>query len=152
MLSEGDPAPDFTLPDQEGNPVTLSKLRGQTVVLYFYPRADTPGCTTQACGIRDHASDYDQIDATVIGISPDPVAAVRELKAQGDGDLMLYGYGRLAQALLEGGLVDELHFVVNPVVLGSGTPLFRPGKRVNLRLDSVAQRGNGAVTLTYLPA
>jgi thioredoxin-dependent peroxiredoxin len=78
MLTEGDQAPDFTLPDQGGNPVTLSDLRGQTLVLYFYPRADTPGCTTQACGIRDHASDYDEIDARVIGISPDPVAAVRK--------------------------------------------------------------------------
>ncbi len=76
MLAEGDQAPDFTLPDQGGDPVTLSDLRGQTVVLYFYPRADTPGCTTQACGIRDHASDYDEIDARVIGISPDPVTAV----------------------------------------------------------------------------
>jgi thioredoxin-dependent peroxiredoxin len=76
VLSEGDPAPDFTLPDQEGHPLTLSDLRGQTVVVYFYPRADTPGCTTQACGVRDHAADYEAIDARVIGISPDPVAAV----------------------------------------------------------------------------
>jgi peroxiredoxin Q/BCP len=77
VLSEGDPAPDLTLPDQQGNPVTLSELRGQTVVLYFYPRADTPGCTTQACGVRDHTAAYEEIDARVIGISPDPVAAVR---------------------------------------------------------------------------
>ena len=53
MIEPGDSAPDFTLPDQNGDDVTLSDLRGQTVVLYFYPRADTPGCTTQACGIRD---------------------------------------------------------------------------------------------------
>ena len=53
-LNPGDPAPDFTLPDQDGNPVSLSGLRGKTVVLYFYPKADTPGCTTQACGVRDH--------------------------------------------------------------------------------------------------
>jgi len=78
LLSEGDQAPDFTLPDQSGEEVTLSDLRGETVVLYFYPRADTPGCTTQACGIRDHASDYDHVDARVIGVSPDPVAAVRK--------------------------------------------------------------------------
>jgi len=77
VLSQGDQAPDFTLPDQEGRPVTLSDLRGQAVVLYFYPRADTPGCTTQACGVRDHSGDYDELDARVIGISPDPVAAVR---------------------------------------------------------------------------
>ena len=78
MLAEGNQAPDFTLPDQRGNPVTLSDLRGQTVVVYFYPRADTPGCTTQACGIRDHTAAYDEIDARVVGVSPDPVAAVRK--------------------------------------------------------------------------
>jgi peroxiredoxin Q/BCP len=74
-LSPGDPAPDFTLPDQEGNPVTLSELRGKTVVLYFYPKADTPGCTTQACGVRDHRTDYEAADAVVLGISPDAVKA-----------------------------------------------------------------------------
>jgi peroxiredoxin Q/BCP len=76
MPAEGDPAPDFTLPDQHGDPVTLSDLRGQTVVLYFYPRADTPGCTTQACGVRDRSSEYERAGARVLGISPDPVEAV----------------------------------------------------------------------------
>jgi peroxiredoxin Q/BCP len=78
VLAAGDVAPDFTLSDQAGNPVTLSELRGQTVVLYFYPRADTPGCTTQACGIRDHSADYEHAGVRVIGVSPDPVAAVRK--------------------------------------------------------------------------
>ena len=77
MLAVGDTAPDFTLPDQDGGEVTLSELRGQTVVLYFYPRADTPGCTTQACGIRDHAADYARAGARVIGVSPDPLAGGR---------------------------------------------------------------------------
>ena len=72
-LNVGDSAPDFTIPDQDGNPVTLSELRGKPVVLYFYPKADTPGCTTQACSVRDHRSDYAQIDAVVLGVSPDPV-------------------------------------------------------------------------------
>jgi peroxiredoxin Q/BCP len=76
MLNPGDTAPDFTLPDQHGNPVTLSELRGKTVVLYFYPKADTPGCTTQACGIRDHRADYERAGAVVLGVSPDPVKAV----------------------------------------------------------------------------
>jgi peroxiredoxin Q/BCP len=76
MLTRGDTAPDFTLPDQAGEPVTLSDLRGQTVVVYFYPKADTPGCTTQACGIRDHRADYERAGARVLGISPDPVEAV----------------------------------------------------------------------------
>ncbi len=76
MLQPGDAAPEFTLPDQNGDPVTLSKLRGKTVVLYFYPRADTPGCTAQACGVRDHHADYQDADAVVLGVSPDEVKAV----------------------------------------------------------------------------
>jgi peroxiredoxin Q/BCP len=78
MIDEGAQAPEFTLPDQDGNPVTLSDLRGRTVVLYFYPKADTPGCTTQACGIRDHQSDYDAAGVKVLGVSPDPVSAIKK--------------------------------------------------------------------------
>jgi thioredoxin-dependent peroxiredoxin len=77
MIEEGQQAPDFELPDQDGNPVRLSDLRGRQVVLYFYPEADTPGCTTQACGIRDHRADYDAAGATVLGVSPDPVKRVK---------------------------------------------------------------------------
>jgi peroxiredoxin Q/BCP len=72
----GDKAPDFTMPDQAGTPVSLAGLRGKTVVLYFYPKADTPGCTTQACSVRDHRADYEQADAVVLGVSPDPVKKI----------------------------------------------------------------------------
>jgi peroxiredoxin Q/BCP len=82
VISVGDKAPDFTLPDQEGNPVTLSGLRGRNVVLYFYPKADTPGCTTQACGVRDHRVDYEAADAVVLGVSPDAVKAVGKFEAK----------------------------------------------------------------------
>ncbi|MFN8205260.1 MAG: thioredoxin-dependent thiol peroxidase [Solirubrobacteraceae bacterium] len=73
MIEAGQPAPDFTIPDQDGEPFTLSSLKGGPVVLYFYPKADTPGCTVQACGVRDHLADYDARGAIVLGISPDPV-------------------------------------------------------------------------------
>ncbi|HEY4829557.1 MAG TPA: thioredoxin-dependent thiol peroxidase [Solirubrobacteraceae bacterium] len=76
VIDRGDIAPDFELPDQHGNAVTLSGLRGRTVVLYFYPKADTPGCTTQACGVRDHRSNYDEAGAVVLGVSPDPVSPI----------------------------------------------------------------------------
>ena len=76
LLDVGDRAPDFTLPDQRGQEVRLSELRGETVVLYFYPRADTPGCTVQACSVRDRRGDYERAGARVIGISPDSVDAV----------------------------------------------------------------------------
>ena len=75
-LEPGGTAPDFTLLDQHGNEVSLSGLRGKTVVLYFYPKADTPGCTTQACGVRDHRADYQGANAVVLGVSPDQVKAV----------------------------------------------------------------------------
>jgi peroxiredoxin Q/BCP len=72
----GDIAPDFTIPDQDGNDVSLSGLRGKHVVLYFYPKADTPGCTTQACSVRDHRADYQGANAVVLGVSPDPVKKI----------------------------------------------------------------------------
>ena len=78
MLETGMKAPDFTLPDENGDAVKLSDLKGQTVVLYFYPKADTPGCTTQACGIRDHLPDYTEAGVRVLGVSPDPVKAVKK--------------------------------------------------------------------------
>ena len=78
MIQPGEKAPEFTLPDQDGNDVSLSDFKGETVVLYFYPKADTPGCTTQACGIRDHRADYEAAGAVVLGVSPDPVKAVKK--------------------------------------------------------------------------
>ncbi|MEA2443941.1 MAG: thioredoxin-dependent peroxiredoxin [Thermoleophilales bacterium] len=78
MLSEGTEAPQFELPNQDGEPVNLADYRGRWVVLYFYPRADTPGCTTQACGIRDRNADYEAANAVVLGVSPDSPDALRK--------------------------------------------------------------------------
>jgi len=77
MIGPGASAPDFELPDQDGDPVRLSALRGRTVVLYFYPKADTPGCTTQACSIRDRSAEYAAAGVKVVGVSPDPVGKVK---------------------------------------------------------------------------
>ncbi len=71
MVSEGDPAPDFELASDAGETVRLSELRGKPVVLYFYPKDDTPGCTTQACGIRDAWGEFERAGAVVLGVSPD---------------------------------------------------------------------------------
>jgi peroxiredoxin Q/BCP len=89
VLQPGDKAPAFTLPDQNGDPVKLSDLKGQTVVLYFYPRADTPGCTTQACGVRDRGDEYRAAGARVIGVSPDTVDAVKKFAGKFDLDFTL---------------------------------------------------------------
>ena len=88
MLGEGDKAPDFTLPDQHGEPVTLSDI-DQTVVLYFYPRASTPGCTKQACSVRDRSAEYSAAGARVIGISPDGVDRVQKFAGKYDLEFTL---------------------------------------------------------------
>jgi peroxiredoxin Q/BCP len=75
MVEEGKPAPDFELTSDAGERVKLSSLRGKPVVLYFYPKDDTPGCTTQACGIRDVYSDFRERGAVVLGVSPDDEAS-----------------------------------------------------------------------------
>ena len=75
MVEEGKPAPDFELTNESGESVRLSSLRGKPVVLYFYPKDDTPGCTTQACGIRDVYADFRDQGAVVLGVSPDDEAS-----------------------------------------------------------------------------
>jgi peroxiredoxin Q/BCP len=79
-LKTGDAAPDFTLPSDGGGSVTLSKLRGRKVILYFYPKDDTSGCTKEACGFRDALPDFSKATATVIGVSRDSVASHDKFK------------------------------------------------------------------------
>ncbi len=81
-LSIGDQAPDFTLPTDGQGELTLSSLRGKKVILYFYPKDDTPGCTTEACSFRDALPDFSGIGATVIGISKDTAAKHDKFKAK----------------------------------------------------------------------
>ena len=80
MLKAGDQAPDFTVADDSGQQVSLSGFRGRNVVLYFYPRADTPGCTIESCEFRDALSRFDAVDAGVLGISPDTGKAQAKFK------------------------------------------------------------------------
>ena len=78
MIQSGEQAPDFELPDQDGNTHKLSDYAGKNVVLYFYPKALTSGCTVQACGVRDHTAAYEDANAVVLGVSPDPQEKLRE--------------------------------------------------------------------------
>ena len=79
-LSPGDPAPDFTLPDADGKPVSLSDFRGRSVVIYCYPAASTPGCTKQACDFRDNLGSLDAAGFAVLGISPDTPAKLAKFR------------------------------------------------------------------------
>ncbi|MFB6253110.1 MAG: thioredoxin-dependent thiol peroxidase [Halobacteriaceae archaeon] len=80
MLSVGSTAPDFTLPNQDGEEISLSDFQGQQVVLYFYPRADTPGCTKEACNFRDNWEQFEKQNMVVLGISDDPVEDIADFK------------------------------------------------------------------------
>jgi thioredoxin-dependent peroxiredoxin len=84
VLEVGQRAPQFTLPDQDGAKVSLKDLTGKPVVVYFYPKDDTPGCTTQACGIRDQWSEFEEAGAVVLGISPDDVESHERFAAKND--------------------------------------------------------------------
>ena len=80
MVEEGKPAPDFELTSDSGETVRLASLRGKPVVLYFYPKDDTPGCTAQACGIRDAWGEFQRAGAVVLGVSPDDAASHAKFK------------------------------------------------------------------------
>ncbi len=79
-LAPGDPAPDFTLPDADGKPVSLSEFRGRRVIVYFYPAAGTPGCTKEACDFRDNLTELNDAGFDVLGISPDPQAKLAKFR------------------------------------------------------------------------
>ncbi|QKY19836.1 thioredoxin-dependent thiol peroxidase [Halolamina sp. CBA1230] len=84
MLEPGDDAPQFSLPNQDGETVSLSNLPGEYTVVYFYPRADTPGCTTEACSFRDDWDAYEDAGVSVVGISDDPVEDLADFREKYD--------------------------------------------------------------------
>lgn len=95
MLETGVKAPDFTLPDKDGNPVSLSDFAGKKVVLYFYPKDNTPGCTKQACAFAANFEKFKEIDAVVIGISKDSVASHAKFAAKYDLPFIILSDSRL---------------------------------------------------------
>jgi thioredoxin-dependent peroxiredoxin len=152
VLAEGDAAPDFTLPDQDGNDVSLSELRGETVVLYFYPRADTPGCTTQACGIRDRGDEYAAAGARVIGVSPDEPEALRKFAGKYGLDFTLLAdpdhavadaYGAWGEKSMYGkkymGMLRSTYIVDPKGTIARVFPKVQPKKHDGLILGALAE-------------
>ena len=84
VLKEGDPAPSIKVDDDQGQPFTLAALKGKNVVLYFYPKADTPGCTKEACEFRDNSKKFTKADTVIVGVSPDKAAAQSKFKDKFD--------------------------------------------------------------------
>lgn len=120
IASIGSQAPDFSLPDQNGDPVSLQALRGKTVVLYFYPKAMTPGCTVQACGIRDSRAAFAQREVVVLGVSPDAPKRLAKFAQKENLDFTLLGdedhaiadaYGVWGPKKFMGRVFDGIHRV-----------------------------------------
>lgn len=152
MLQAGDRAPDFTLLDQDGEELTLPSLRGETIVLYFYPRADTPGCTTQACGIRDRGDEYAAAGARVIGVSPDEPEALRKFADKFDLGFTLLGdpdhsvaeaYGAWGEKSMYGKKymgVQRATFIIGPDgKIANVFPKVQPKKHDDLVLKALAE-------------
>lgn len=123
-LKVGDPAPEFTLPDESGKPVSLSDFRGKRVVLFFYPRDNTPGCTAQACGFRDEYSVIEDKNAVVLGVSGQGAKSHQSFKAKNSLPFPLLSdedhavsirYGVWGQKRFFGMLItNRSHFVIGP--------------------------------------
>jgi thioredoxin-dependent peroxiredoxin len=152
VLAEGDKAPSFTLPDQNGDKVKLSELKGQTVVLYFYPKANTSGCTVQACGVRDRGADYRAAGARVIGISPDEVKDVDKFAGKYDLNFTLLAdadhavaekYGTWVEKSMYGNKymgVQRATFIIDPKgKIARVFPKVQPKKHDDLVLKALGE-------------
>jgi peroxiredoxin Q/BCP len=150
VLEAGAAAPDFTLPDQDGDEVSLSGLLGETIVLYFYPRADTPGCTTQACGVRDRSAEYQAADVRVIGVSPDPVDAVAKFADKFDLDFTLLADADHAVADAYGTWVEKSMYGKKYMGVQRATFIIGPDRRIAQVFPKVSPKKHDDVVLKAL--
>jgi peroxiredoxin Q/BCP len=150
MVEAGDAAPDFTLPDQDGNEVHLADLKGETVVLYFYPRADTPGCTTQACGIRDRRAEYKKAGVRVIGVSPDHVDAVKKFSDKFDLDFTLLADADHAVAERYGTWVEKSMYGKKYMGVQRATFIIGPNGKIVRAFPKVSPKTHDDVVLGAL--
>lgn len=150
MLEAGASAPDFALPDQDGNKLGLSDLKGETIVLYFYPRADTPGCTTQACSVRDHSADYKSAGARVVGISSDQVEAVKKFADKFDLDFTLLADADHAVAEAYGTWVEKSMYGKKYMGVQRATFIIGPDGKIAEVFPKVSPKTHDDVVLKAL--
>jgi peroxiredoxin Q/BCP len=150
VLKAGVAAPDFALPDQNGNEVSLSSLKGETIVLYFYPRADTPGCTTQACSVRDRSAEYKAAGARVIGVSPDPVEAVAKFAGKFDLDFTLLADADHAVAEQYGTWVEKSMYGKKYMGMQRATFIIGPDGKIAKVFPKISPKTHDDVVLKAL--
>jgi peroxiredoxin Q/BCP len=149
-MQPGDLVEDFTLPDQDGNEITLSQFAGSPVILFFYPRADTPGCTIEACGFRDHFAKLKKAGVVVLGISRDTVAKQKKFATKYD-----IQYPLLADAEMElikrYDLLKEKKMYGKPVTgVARTTYLIGPDRKLIHVFENVKPEGHAEEVLSYL--
>ena len=138
MLDTGSAAPAFSLPDHVGREVSLAEFEGRRVVLYFYPRADTPGCTTEACGFRDAYEEFEERDTVILGVSDDPVDDLTDFARKHDLPFPLLSDedGAVASAYCSYGEKNVFGNVVEGVF--RNTYLIGPDRRIERTYEGVS--------------
>ena len=146
-LAAGDPAPSFALASDTGETVRLEDLRGGTVVLYFYPKDDTSGCTVEACEFRDRSADYDAKGARVIGVSPDPVASHVRFRDKHDLGFTLLSDPDHEVAEAYGVWVEKRMYGKTYMGVERSTFVIGPDGRIEQALYGVRPKGHAAQVL-----
>jgi peroxiredoxin Q/BCP len=150
IVAAGQPAPTFELPASTGETVDLAALKGKTVVLYFYPRADTPGCTKQACGFRDAITSYQQLGVPVFGISPDPVQDVTKFAEKFDLNFPLLADADHAVAERYGVWQEKSMYGKKYMGVARTTFVIGPDGKVAHVFEKVKPEGHDAAVLEWL--
>ncbi|MGH3130148.1 MAG: thioredoxin-dependent thiol peroxidase [Gaiellaceae bacterium] len=151
MVEEGKPAPDFELPSDDGSTVKLSDLRGRPVVLFFYPKDDTPGCTVQACGLRDSYGDFRARGAVVLGVSRDGEASHQRFKSKYDLPFTLLSDGDHAVAERYGVWVERTFLGKTSMGIKRSTFVIDADGTVARALYGVKPDGHAELVLDALP-
>jgi peroxiredoxin Q/BCP len=150
MLKEGDKAPDIQLADDAGNPFRLSDLAGKRVVLYFYPKADTPGCTVEACEFRDDVKAFAKKGAAVVGVSPDKPAAQAKFKQKYDLPFALLADEEKAAAKAYGVWKEKNMYGKKVMGIERTTFVIGPDGKIGKIYGKVKAKGHAAEVLEQL--
>jgi peroxiredoxin Q/BCP len=150
MLQVGDRAPDIELRTDSGEPFRLSDLKGKRVVLYFYPRADTPGCTTEACEFRDHVKEFARKGAAVVGVSPDKPAAQAKFKTKYDLPFTLLADEEKAAAQAYGVWKEKNMYGKKVMGIERSTFVIGPDGKIEKVYGKVKAQGHAATVLQDL--
>jgi peroxiredoxin Q/BCP len=151
LVAEGAPAPDFPLTSDSGEPVTLSSLRGKRVVLYFYPKDDTPGCTTQACSFRDAYGEFEQRGAVVLGVSPDTESSHAGFKAKHELPFTLLADPEHEVAERYGVWVEKTMYGKKSMGIKRSTLVIDEDGKVAKAMIGVKPDGHADLVLSVLP-